>query len=420
MPGASPSSPPPTQSIVDIIASGSIVTHFQPILSARQKSIVGLEALARGTALDPDPLVPPMRLFAMANQAGVTERLDSLCRRRAVRDFSAMRARARDRILFLNLHVPVAQAPGRMADELDNLVASFELPPNQVALEILEAEIEDMPFVQSLVNILRRSGFLIVLDDVGTGHSNLDRIPIIKPDLIKIDRTLVAHIDADYHKQGAVKSLVDLGRKIGAVVVAEGVEHESEAIVALELGADFLQGYFLGRPREPNAFDDQQAADALARIGSLATQFRRHMVDKITSRRLQHRRFGVVMNQILCDLAQARPDEYDQILGAVIGRYPTVECVYVLDHAGIQVSETVWNPSIRRRESGVMFRPAPKGTDHSLKEYYYVLQDVELHKYTTDPYVSLASGNISRTISTYFRDTQESQTYVLCIDVLCD
>ena len=91
-----------------------------------------------------------------------------------------------------------------------------------------------------------------------------------------------------------------------------------------------------------------------------------------------------------------------------VGKYPSVECVYVLDHAGIQVTDTVCNPSIRRREHGAIFRPAPRGTDHSLKDTYYSLLDVEPDKHTTDPYVSLASGSISQTISTHFRDTRSN------------
>jgi hypothetical protein len=55
-----------------------------------------------------------------------------------------------------------------------------------------------------------------------------------------------------------------------------------------------------------------------------------------------------------------------------------------------------------------------------VKEYYYVLLDVELNKYTTDPYVSLASGNLCRTISTCFRDAHNNKMYILCIDVLCE
>lgn len=64
-----------------------------------------------------------------------------------------------------------------------------------------------------------------------------------------------------------------------------------------------------------------------------------------------------------------------------------------------------------------MFHPAPRGADHSLKEYYYVPMDVELQKFTTDPYVSLATGNVCRTLSTAFRDAINNRMYILCIDV---
>jgi hypothetical protein len=64
-----------------------------------------------------------------------------------------------------------------------------------------------------------------------------------------------------------------------------------------------------------------------------------------------------------------------------------------------------------------MFHPAPRGTDHSLKEYFYVLVDVELQRYTTDPYVSLASGSLCRTISTRFLTAGSKRPYVLCVDV---
>ena len=97
-----------------------------------------------------------------------------------------------------------------------------------------------------------------------------------------------------------------------------------------------------------------------------------------------------------------------------------MECIYILDEGGIQISDTVCNAEIPRKESGVMFQPAPKGADHSLKEYYYFLMDVELQRFTADPYVSMASGNLCRTISTAFRDAANNKMYVLCIDVSAD
>jgi EAL domain-containing protein (putative c-di-GMP-specific phosphodiesterase class I) len=406
-------------SIQNILRSRGVVTHFQPILSARQRSIVGLEALSRGTIPGLD-IIAPRTIFRAAGEAGLVDELDSLCRQQAIQSFSTLHSYSGDRMLFLNLHVPVIQAPAALVLELEQLASTCGLTPRAIAIEILEAEIADMGLVRALVNQLRARGFLIVLDDVGAGHSNLDRIPFIKPDLLKIDRTLVARIDTDYHKRGTLKTLVDLGRKIGALVVAEGIETEGEAMVALELGADLLQGFFLGRPRESDYMRREGLADAFDRIDALANQFRGHMVEKIQERQLQHRRLNALLNDILLDLTGVEAGQFNAVLQRSVGKYASVECVYVLDHSGIQLTETVCNPSITRREHGAIFRPAPKGTDHSLKEYYYSLLDVEPDKHTTDPYVSLASGSISQTISTHFRDTRKNITYVLCIDVLCN
>jgi EAL domain-containing protein (putative c-di-GMP-specific phosphodiesterase class I) len=405
-------------SIYELLRSRGIVTYFQPILSARQRSIVGLEALSRGIGAGSSVLAP-RALFSAAGEVGLIDELDQLCRQQAVRAFSDLRADVGDHMLFLNLHVSVAQTPAALASEIDELVTTAGLGPRSVAIEILEAEIQDMGQVRSLVNLLRSRGFLIVLDDVGAGHSNLDRIPFIKPDLLKVDRTLISRIDADYHKRGTLKSLVDLGRKIGALVVAEGVETEGEAMVALELGADLLQGFCLGRPNEADFMRREGLSNALNRLEVLTKEFRGYMVGKINERRLQYRRLNVVLNQILYDLTGADVTQFDDILTASVNKYPSVECVYVLDHAGVQVTDTVCNPCVRRRDHGAIFRPAARGADHSLKEYYYSLLDVEPDKYATDPYVSLASGSISQTISTHFRDTRSNTTYVLCVDVLC-
>jgi len=141
------------------------------------------------------------------------------------------------------------------------------------------------------------------------------------------------------------------------------------------------------------------------------------MVGEINERKRQHRRFNVIQNGILCDLTNANAAEFDEILRHMIDDFPKVECVYVLDEAGTQVTDTICNFAVTQRPGGAMFRPARRGTDHSLKEYYYVLMDVELQKYTTDPYVSLASGNLCRTISTCFRDAANNRLYILCVDV---
>jgi hypothetical protein len=318
-------------------------------------------------------------------------------------------------LLFLNLDLAATDDHEELPGALARLVRESNLLPRNVAVEFLEARFEDVGRFAALADALRGHGFLVVLDDVGAGHSNLDRIPLFRPDVIKIDRSLISGVREDFYKQETLKSLVNLSRRIGALVVAEGIETEAEAIVALELGADLLQGFFLSRPQPATAFDD--GVRVSGGIERLAQRFKGHMVNEINERKRQHRRFNVIQNGILCDLTNAQASEFDEILLHLIDDFPKVECVYVLDDAGIQVTETICNTAITQRPGAAMFRPARKGTDHSLKEYYYVLIDVELQKYTTDPYVSLASGNLCRTISTCFRDAANNRLYVLCVDV---
>ena len=414
-------------SIHDILASNRLCTHFQPILSVRQKSIVGLEALSRGIAgieasslggvLENGRFIPPEALFKMARQEGLEAKLKQRCQETAVRSFAALQNRPEGLVLFINFDPSSVIDEDTAADELYWLFDSVGIQPRNVAIEILESQIDDLSKLCNLFDRFRQSGFLVVLDDVGAGHSNLNRIPLIKPDILKVDRGLISNIDADYYKQETFKSLVGLSRRIGALIVAEGVESESEAIVSLELGADLLQGYFLSRPQELANFEDSALTDATDRSSALARTFKSHMVGKINQRKLQHRRFNVILNQLLCELTTADASQFDELLSQTIRHYPTVECIYVLDEGGIQISDTVCNATIPRRSSGVMFQPAPKGTDHSLKGYYYILMDVELQMFTTDPYVSLASGNLCRTISTVFRDAANNKMYILCIDV---
>ena len=411
--GPEPADPQPV-SLGRLLATEAIATHFQPIFSVRQKSIVGLEALTRGTGSN-GRLIAPYDLFKMAAAERLQAELEHLCRRTAVRSFAELASRPDELLLFLNLDLAATDDHDDLPAALAALVRDANLLPRNIAVEFLEARFEDVGRFGALADALREHGFLVVLDDVGAGHSNLDRIPLFRPDVIKIDRSLISGVGDDFYKQETLKSLVSLSRRIGALVVAEGIETEAEAIVALELGADLLQGYFLSRPQPATAFDD--GVRVARGIEKLAHRFKNHMVAAINDRKRQHRRFNVIQNGILCDLTNAQSAEFDEILEHLIDDFPKVECVYVLDDAGIQVTETICNAAVAQRAGAAMFRPARKGTDHSLKEYYYVLIDVELQKYTTEPYVSLASGNLCRTISTCFRDAANNCLYVLCVDV---
>jgi EAL domain-containing protein (putative c-di-GMP-specific phosphodiesterase class I) len=399
-----------------LVEARRVTTHFQPIFSVRRKSVVGLEALSRGVGPKGD-LIAPYTLFQQAAAEGIAGAVEDLCRESAVRNFHRLRTRPEGLLLFLNLDLTGMTKPSALSAQLEALIAGAHLDPRNVGIEFLESRLDDVGRFAELGKALRQRGFLVVLDDVGAGHSNLDRIPLFRPDVIKIDRSLVTGVESDFYKQETFKSLVSLARRIGALVVAEGIENEAEAVTALELGADLLQGFFLGRPGAPATFDDGGFGRAASGVEPLARAFKAHMVGQINARKAEYRRFNMILNRILCDLTSAAPGEFDPILGRLVDEYPKIDCLYVLDDSGVQVTETICGAGMTERSGGVLFRPAARGTDHSLKEYFYVLMDVELQKYTTDPYVSLAGGQLCRTISTCFRDAVHNRTFVLCVDV---
>lgn len=104
--------------------------------------------------------------------------------------------------------------------------------------------------VKEKITYLKKNGFLISIDDVGAGYNNISAILSIEPDLIKIDKVIVKNISIDSYKREAFKSILDLSKKMGSFVCAEGVEKEEDFLVLKELKPDYMQGYFLHFPEK--------------------------------------------------------------------------------------------------------------------------------------------------------------------------
>jgi EAL domain-containing protein (putative c-di-GMP-specific phosphodiesterase class I) len=378
----------------------------------KTKTLVGLEALTRG--LDDDGnVIPPARLFPRAIREGVAVELEHRCRRLAMATFSQQIPHAAEMLLFVNLDLSLSSGP-EDASRLAAAARHWALPTHTIVVEVLESRFEDTDALTATMNRFRQRGFLLALDDMGAGHSDLNRVPLIHPDVIKVDRELIRNIDSDHYKQGVFKALVHLGRRIGALIVAEGVETRDETLTALELGADLLQGYYVARPHPA---DKLRFGEIERSINTLADDFKRHMIDRISEQKQRHQQYDAMLQPIICNLSSAPLAHFDAILTAAVPAFLGVECMFVLDQHGIQVSATTCRPGLPLRGNRILFRPAPCGTDHSLKDYYYLLRNVELEKFTTDPYVSMATGHLCRTISICFRNADDQQTYILCVDV---
>ena len=129
------------------------------------------------------------------------------------------------------------------------LVIAAGLDPRRITLECTEQQaVSDVLPLKRAVKALRRQGFGFAIDDAGAGYASFALIAALRPTVIKIDRDIVAGIARDDAKQALVEAFVSFGRRIGARLLAEGIERRADLAMITALGVDLGQGYLLGRP----------------------------------------------------------------------------------------------------------------------------------------------------------------------------
>jgi EAL domain-containing protein (putative c-di-GMP-specific phosphodiesterase class I) len=219
-------------------------SHLQPIYSVSKAGCIGFEALLRVS--DDDGPVRTERLFERARVDGDVVLLDWICRALHLRKFATVDKGGWK--LFLNVHPEAAVRDARSVRELADLVRYYGLTPARLTIEILEAPCAEEPLLREAVAAYRVLGAAIAMDDFGLGRSNFDRIVALRPDIVKIDRTILVRAVGEVKSRRILPSIVDLLHEAGARVAVEGIENAHEALVAIESGADHLQGFHLAPP----------------------------------------------------------------------------------------------------------------------------------------------------------------------------
>ncbi len=238
-----------SEQLLRVILKGSLEVRYEPLVDLRRNRVFGYEALVRGprgTALR-----APAQLFRHADEAGLLYELDCLCRRIALENCRVVPTGSK---LFLNVLPTSIGDPNLSAEGLRKLLEDFPLQPSQLVLEISEREsIENFATFREMRESYRELGVQVAVDDAGAGHASLEAIMEIAPDYLKADMGLVRGIDSDPPRQEVVKSLGAVARRIGAHVIAEGIETEAELKTVRELGIRFGQGYHFGPALRPDA-----------------------------------------------------------------------------------------------------------------------------------------------------------------------
>ena len=228
-------------SLHDVLAHQAVSSVFQPIVDLDSGAVVAYEALARGPV---GPLQRPDALFAAARSSGRLAELDDLCRRAAFTG-AVEQGLLAPLTLFVNVEPEVLDtAP------LEDLLAIAEAAPGQlrVVLEITERALATRPAdLLRTVERVRALGWAVALDDVGAETLSLAFMPLLRPDVVKLDLRLVQERPGQAVAE-IMNAVNDHAERTGALVLAEGIETKEHLVMARALGARLGQGWMFGRP----------------------------------------------------------------------------------------------------------------------------------------------------------------------------
>lgn len=223
----------------DLLESRKLTMFVQPIYDANTGAWVACEALLR--SLHP-AFKGPLDILDAARISDRTMELQKVLAEmsREIRD-----ELPEEVILFVNVDPAILRSVKR----LDETLCSLYPVSKNVVLELTErARVCHEAGWEDVVQHMRLQGFKVALDDVGAGYNSLGAVAAVQPEVIKLDISLISHIDRDNRKAELVRILCDYARRYDLATVAEGIERAEEAERCRELGVRWLQGYHLGRP----------------------------------------------------------------------------------------------------------------------------------------------------------------------------
>jgi EAL domain-containing protein (putative c-di-GMP-specific phosphodiesterase class I) len=216
-----------------IIAERAFTPVFQAVVHLQTRGVVGHEALTRFR----DGTRPDQR-FAEAHKAGMSIRLETACLAEQLEAATWLPPGT-----WVSLNVSPA-----LAAAVVPLISALEQSDRDVVLEITEhVEIGDYRQLVAALDLVRGRARLAV-DDAGAGYAGLRHILELQPHFVKLDISLVRHVDTDQARQAMVAGMAHFARNAGCQLIAEGIETEAELLELVRLGVSLGQGYLFGKP----------------------------------------------------------------------------------------------------------------------------------------------------------------------------
>ncbi|MDF1881610.1 EAL domain-containing protein [Sulfurimonas sp. MAG313] len=226
--------------IKDALVNGDMKVYYQPIVDANSK-ILKYEALIR--LQDKDKVLSPYHFLDIAKKSKYYQGITKTVVTNSFELFD------NSKISFsINLSADDISNE-KTVDYILSALSNFS-DPSRVVFEIVESEsIDKIKSVQKFIDDVKTLGAKIAIDDFGTGYSNFSYLIDLRPDYLKIDGSLIRHIDKDENAYNIVKTIVQFAQTLEIITIAEFIHSKEVFDVAVSLGIDEFQGYYFGEPR---------------------------------------------------------------------------------------------------------------------------------------------------------------------------
>ncbi len=244
---------------------GDMHLEYQPICDLRSGRALGFEALLRWR--DGGALVPPAEFIPLAEASGDIAALSDWMAGQACRDLAALGSAC---AVSLNVSAGQLVEPG-FAGRFAQTLRAAGVDPARMGVEVTESVLIREPGQAiAALSDLRRMGVRVAIDDFGTGFSSLAYLRELPFDVVKVDRSFVTGATEDPVSQAILEAVALIGRRIGVVVLAEGVETQGQRAWLVEAGFALGQGYLFGRPAPADHWRDQRRSQKRPAAASIA------------------------------------------------------------------------------------------------------------------------------------------------------
>lgn len=229
--------------------------YFQPIVDVNKKEVTHLETLLRFKC-DEFGKISPMEFIPLLEKSGLIIPVGKWVLEKAIQ--ACLSLKKYQSQLKVNVNISYVQVlKSAILNDVLSIMKKYNVDRNRLVIELTESGFieSDRSFV-NFCNQLKENSILLALDDFGTGYSNFHYLYNLKPDCIKVDRGLMKNALSNDYENLLLKHMIDMAHSVGVNMCIEGIETEEELHKVLEMGSDFIQGFYYSKPLPFNEITD--------------------------------------------------------------------------------------------------------------------------------------------------------------------